>query len=254
MTEAMVELRDATIGYESSVVLQNIDFTLSRGEYVAIVGANGSGKSTLIKSILGLAAQHSGSLELFGRPAAQVHERWRIGYVPQRLSVGGPIPATVREVVASGRLARRGLWRRGNRADREAIDHALSKTNITSIANRTVGTLSGGQQRRVLIARALASQTDVLILDEPTAGVDVEAQAALADVLGQLSREGTTIALVTHDLDPFTEDLTRVVWVSRGSIEYDGPPTSAIVAAASEPFPHHHHEDELPTHDSGPMG
>ncbi len=243
MTDALVELRDASIGYEANVILRDIDFTLSRGEYVAIVGANGSGKSTLVKSFLGLTARFSGSLELFGLPAEHVKDPWRIGYVPQRQTVGGPIPSTVREVVASGRLARGGLWHRTNRADRAAVAEALVRTGIADLQSRPVHQLSGGQQRRVLIARALSSETDLLVLDEPTAGVDVDAQAALADVLGQLSREGTTIALVTHDLDPFADDLTRVVWVNNGRIEYDGPPTAAIVAAANEPFAHHHHPD-----------
>ena len=243
MTDALVELRDATIGYDANVILRGIDFTISRGEYVAIVGANGSGKSTLVKSFLGLAARFSGSLELFGLPAEHVKDPWRIGYVPQRQTVGGPIPSTVREVVASGRLARGGLWHRTNRADRAAVDDALVRTGIADLQNRPVHQLSGGQQRRVLIARALSSETDLLVLDEPTAGVDVDAQAALAEVLGQLSREGTTIALVTHDLDGFADDLTRVVWVNNGRIDYDGPPTATIVAAASEPFAHHHHPD-----------
>lgn len=253
MTQALIELRDATIGYDASVVLRDVDFSLSRGEYVAIVGANGSGKSTLVKSLLGLSSRYAGTLDLFGQPAERFREKWRLGYVPQRLTVGGPIPSTVSEVVSSGRLARGGLFHRVTTADRGAVKEALERTGIVPLAKHRVSTLSGGQQRRVLIARALASQTDVLILDEPTAGVDVEAQAALADILGQLSRDGTTIALVTHDLDPFADDLTRVLWVSRGRIEYDGPPTAAIVAAASEPFPHHHDDHDSP-HDPGPMG
>jgi zinc transport system ATP-binding protein len=239
-------LRAATLGYDDAVVLRDIDFAICAGEFTAIVGPNGSGKSTLVKSLLGLATRSSGDLDLFGLPAEQYRERWRIGYVPQRHTVGGPIPATVREVVASGRLPRSGLWRLPSAADRSAVNRAMERVDISDLASQPVHQLSGGQQRRVLIARALAAETELLLLDEPTAGVDVESQAALVQVLGDLSRQGVTIAVVTHDLEPFSPHLTRVVWVSHGRIEYDGDPTQAILLAASEPFAHHDHPDDPP--------
>lgn len=229
-------------------MLPAVDFAICAGEFTAIVGPNGSGKSTLVKSILGLATLHAGELTLFGTPADHFSQRWRIGYVPQRHTVAGPIPATVTEVVSSGRLARAGLFRPFGGADRTAVTDALERVGISDLARRPVHQLSGGQQRRVLIARALASDAELLLLDEPTAGVDVDAQAALVDVLGELSRQGVTIALVTHDLEPFSSHLTRVVWVSHGRIEYDGDPTQAILIAASEPFAHHDHPED-PPHD-----
>jgi zinc transport system ATP-binding protein len=204
-----------------------------------------------VKAVLGLALRTRGELDLFGVPDDRFHERWRIGYVPQRHTVGGPIPATVREVVASGRLPRSGLWKLPNAGDRRAVDRAMERVGVTDLDRQRVNQLSGGQQRRVLIARALAAETDLLLLDEPTAGVDVEAQAALVDVLGTLSRQGVTIAVVTHDLEPLSPHLTRVVWVSHGGIQYDGDPTQAIVLAASEPFAHHEHPDD-PPHDPLP--
>ena len=232
-------------------MLRDVDFAISDGEFVAIVGPNGSGKSTLVKSILGLTQRSAGHLDLFGVPSGSFKEWWRIGYVPQRHTVGGPIPATVREVVASGRLPRSGLWRPPSAADRRAVNRAMERVTITELAARPVHQLSGGQQRRVLIARALAAETDLLLLDEPTAGIDVEAQASLVDVLGSLSRQGVTIGVVTHDLEPFSPHLTRVVWVSHGRIEYDGDPTQAILLATSEPFAHHDHADD-PPHDPLP--
>ncbi len=232
-------------------MLHDIDFAICAGEFTAIVGPNGSGKSTLVKSILGLTDRSAGELDLFGVPAEQYRERWRIGYVPQRHTVGGPIPATVREVVASGRLPRSGLWTLPKAADRSAVSRAMERVGVSDLATQPVHQLSGGQQRRVLIARALAAETELLLLDEPTAGVDVDSQAALVDVLGALSRQGVTIAVVTHDLEPFSSHLTRVVWVSHGRIEYDGDPTQAILLAASEPFAHHDHPDD-PPHD--PLG
>lgn len=248
MTPALVELRAATLGYQDAEVLRGVEFAICAGEFVAVVGPNGSGKSTLIKSILGLASRTAGELNLFGVPAEHFGERWRIGYVPQRHTAGGPIPATVREVVSSGRLPRTGLWRLPRAADRSAVSHAIDRVGIGDLAARPVHQLSGGQQRRVLIARALAAESELLLLDEPTAGVDVDAQAALVDVLGALSRQGVTIAVVTHDLEPFSPHLTRVVWVSHGAIAYDGDPTQAVLLAASEPFAHHDHADD-PPHD-----
>ena len=244
MTPSLVHLSQATIGYDDSTVLSDIDVTIDEGDFTAIVGPNGAGKSTLVKAILGLVRLTSGSLELFGVPAREFDDRWRIGYVPQRQSVGGSIPATVREVVASGRLPRGGVLRWPNATDRRAVDAAMQRVSIDHLAGRSLHRLSGGQQRRVLIARALAGEADLLLLDEPTAGVDVDSQAALFDVLGELRASGVTIAVVTHDLQPFAEHLTKVLWVSRGQISYDGEPTPDIVAAASEPFAHHDHSTE----------
>jgi zinc transport system ATP-binding protein len=233
---------DATLGYGDHVVLRSVDFTLSRGEFVAVVGPNGSGKTTLIKSLLGLTDRLHGDLTLFGTPGNAFRQLWRMGYVPQRHTLGGPIPATVREVVTSGRLPRARWFLPLRRVDRQAVDDAMERVRITELADRPVAELSGGQQRRVLIARALASQTELLLLDEPTAGVDVEAQAALTEVLETLANTGTTIVVVTHDLAPFESLMTRVLWVSHGRIEYDGPPTDAVLMASSEPFAGHHHE------------
>jgi len=244
LTEGLVELCDGALGYDDTVVLRDVNFTISRGEFVAIVGPNGSGKTTLVKALVGLADRTNGSLELFGTPLEKFNQRWRVGYVPQRHTVGGPVPATVWEVVTSGRLARAKWFMPLRAADRVAVSEAMRRVGILDLQNRPVHRLSGGQQRRVLIARALASESELLLLDEPTAGVDVEAQAALATVLGQLAADGTTIALVTHDLEPFAANLTRVVWVSQGRIEYDGPPTAAVLAATREPFAHHDHDME----------
>ena len=153
LTEALVELRGATLGYADTPVLRDVDFAISAGEFVAIVGPNGSGKSTLVKSILGLTQRTRGRARALRRPVpSSYRERWRIGYVPQRHTVGGPIPATVREVVSSGRLPRSGLWRLPNAADRRAVNRAMERVTIGDLASRPVHQLSGGQQRRVLIA------------------------------------------------------------------------------------------------------
>jgi zinc transport system ATP-binding protein len=224
-------------------VIHGVDLSVSPGEFVALVGPNGSGKSTLVKAIVGLAEVQSGSVELFGAEGAT--RRSRVGYVPQRHTAGGPIPSTVEEVVSSGCLADR-RWRPLGRTDREATAAALDRLGLAPLARKPVERLSGGQQRRVLIARALVRDVQFLVLDEPTAGLDAEAQAELAEVLDQLSRTGTTILVVTHDTGPFERSLTRIVWISHGRIEYDGPPTEAILRATGEPFAHHDDDPSPP--------
>ena len=244
MTPPLVSLQRAEFGYDDHVVLHDVSTTIERGDFLAIVGPNGAGKSTLVKGMLGLVNVTAGGVEMFGTSANDLRDRWRVGYVPQRHTVGGPIPTTVHELVASGRLARRGLLRRSSGADRAAVEEAMHRVGVRELAGRPVHRLSGGQQRRVLIARALAADAELLLLDEPTAGVDIDAQAAVVDVLAALTADGVTVAVVTHDLEPFERLLTRVLWVSRGRVTYDGPPTATIVASASEPFSHHEHVDE----------
>ncbi|HEX5016838.1 MAG TPA: metal ABC transporter ATP-binding protein [Actinomycetes bacterium] len=242
----LAELRDAAFGYDDHVVLRDVSTTIDAGDFMAIVGPNGAGKSTLVKGILGLVDFAAGEVDMFGVPASALKDRWRVGYVPQRQTAGGPIPTTVKELVSSGRLARQGLFGRNSARDRMAVEQAMERVGVHHLAHTPVHRLSGGQQRRVLIARALAGDAQLLVLDEPTAGVDVDAQAAVVEVLADLSADGVTVVVVTHDLEPFAQLLTRVLWVSRGRITYDGEPTQAIIAAASEPFSHHDHGDEQP--------
>ena len=235
--------RGASIGYDQHPVLTDLDFTLARGEVVAVLGPNGSGKSTLIKGVLRLAQLQAGHLELFGTPAARFREWHRLGYVPQRHTVAGRIPVTVREVVSSGRLNRVRPWRRFTAADRCAIDCAIDTVGLARRDRDLVATLSGGQQRRVLIARALAADPEVLILDEPTAGVDLANQQVLADTLAALAGTGATILVVTHELGPLEPLITRTVVVRDGWIDYDGPP---VTGAPVEGADHHHPHGEPP--------
>ncbi|MDQ3716328.1 MAG: metal ABC transporter ATP-binding protein, partial [Actinomycetota bacterium] len=162
----LVRLRGASIGYDQSAVLHEADFSLEAGQAVAVLGPNGAGKSTLIRGILGLADIVAGSVELFGLPRSAFKQWHRLGYVPQSHGVASGIPSTVREVVASGRLARKGLTRRFSATDRNAVEAAIDIVGLSDRIRHPVGTLSGGQQRRVLIARALAGEPDLLVLDE----------------------------------------------------------------------------------------
>jgi zinc transport system ATP-binding protein len=241
--EPVVSCRGASIGYDQQPVLAGLDFTLAQGEVVAVLGPNGSGKSTLVKGVLGLAQLLSGHLELFGVPAASFRERHRLGYVPQRHTVAGGIPVTVREVVSSGRLNRVRPWRRFTSTDLRAIDGAIDTVGLAGCGRDLVATLSGGQQRRVLIARALAADPDVLILDEPTAGVDAANQRALAATLAGLVDAGTTILVVTHELGPLETMITRTVVVLAGRVDYDGPPVTGISVEGAD---HHHPHGDPP--------
>ncbi|WP_433468256.1 metal ABC transporter ATP-binding protein [Spirillospora sp. CA-128828] len=203
-------------------VLAGIDLRVGAGDVLAILGPNGAGKSTLVKALLGLVPLAAGRTEIYGEPPARFRDWKRIGYVPQRLPMGGGVPATVREIVASGRVARRSRWRPApfadRAADRAAVDRALETTGLTGRARDSAHLLSGGQQQRVLIARALAGEPDVFVMDEPTAGVDAGSQAALASALHGLARDGRTVVLVAHELGPMEPLVTRTVELGHGRV------------------------------------
>jgi zinc transport system ATP-binding protein len=231
-------LRDVSIGYDGRPVVRRVDLTVDRGEVVAVLGPNGSGKSTLVRGVLGLAHVLAGTIEVFGEPADQLRHRWRLGYVPQRHIVASGVPATVQEVVASGRLPRIRPWRRASALDRERVREAIATVGLAGQERHPVATLSGGQQRRVLIARALAGDPDMLILDEPTAGVDAANQQILAGTLARLVAAGATIVLVAHELGPAAGIVTRTVVMRDGTIAYDGRPRSTdLVGHGTD---HHH--------------
>lgn len=220
----LVRLLGASVGYDQRPVLRAANFALLAGDAVAVLGSNGAGKSTLIRAILGLAEVLDGTVELFGKPRASFREWHRLGYVPQSHTVVSGVPSTVAEVVSSGRLARKRFGRRFNSSDRSAIRSAIATVRLSDRAADSVGTLSGGQQRRVLIARALAGEPDILVLDEPTAGLDAESREVLAETLAGLVAAGTTLLLVTHELGEMRPLITRTVVVKDGRIAYDGVP------------------------------
>lgn len=239
-----LELRDATIGYGDVAIVRDVDLTVGAGEAVAVLGSNGSGKTTLARGLLGLAAVLGGEVRVLGAPVGGLREPGRVGYVPQRHTVSGAVPATVREVVGVGRLARLGLFRRLGRADRSAVTDAVAAVGLSDRLDDPVASLSGGQQRRVLVARALAAEPELLVMDEPTAGVDAANQEALAAVLARISAAGTTLLVVTHETAPLAGVLQRAVVVDHGRVAYDGPLEQA--AAHEEPGLHHHPPDRRP--------
>ena len=233
-----VRLRDARIGYGDVAVVQGVDLTVRDGEAVAVLGSNGSGKTTLARGLLGLATVLGGEVEVLGAPVGRPRERGRIGYVPQRHTVSGAVPATVREVVGVGRLARLGPFGRLRGDDHAAVRDAAAAVGLADRLGDPVASLSGGQQRRVLVARALAAEPELLVMDEPTAGVDAASQDALAAVLADVSATGTTLLVVTHETAALVGVLTRAVVVDHGRIAYDGP-----LADAGHVGGGHHHPE-----------
>lgn len=248
--EPVIELRGVDIGYDGHAVISGIDLTVTAGEAVGILGPNGSGKSTLIRGLLGLAPVLAGSLQLFGSTDTHQRDRLRIGYVPQRQTVLGGVPATVAEVVSSGRLGRRRNGRR-RAGDRVAVADALAAVGMADQTSQPLSDLSGGQQRRVLIARALASRPEILILDEPTAGVDAHNQEVLARTLADLKASGTTILMITHELGPVRPVFTRALALREGTIVYDGPP-ERIPDEHDGHDDHWHHEHGEPPERGNP--
>ena len=184
--------------YPGRIALDSVTLSIETSSVVAILGANGSGKSTFVKACLGLAPINSGGVKIFGENSSEFKDKSRIGYVPQRLHDVLGIPATVYEVVESGRLSH-GWLRRFNQLDQEKIAHAIEVVGLSERVHDSVNSLSGGQFQRALIARALASEPDLLFLDEPTAGVDLATQNVFADALNHLVTGGTTVILVSHD-------------------------------------------------------
>jgi zinc transport system ATP-binding protein len=179
--------------------------------------------------MLGVVDRLGGDVEWFGQRG---HEtvRSRVGYVPQRQSAAGPIPVTVAELVQSGRVGGAGWWRRQRASDRAAVNDAIAVVGLDDDARTPLSQLSGGQQRRAMVARGLASGADVLILDEPLAGVDAASQAALADTLGTLAGAGTTVVIVLHELGPIGPLVTRIVHMNAGVVSFDGPLAEAPMA------------------------
>lgn len=201
-----------------------MNVTLQPGKLVALLGANGSGKSTLVRALLGLVPTSHGSIELFGTDLRVFTDWARIGYVPQRVTASSGVPATVAEVVGSGRLTRGSWFRPASGADRAAVERALAIVGLTDRARDSVGRLSGGQQQRVLIARALSREPELLLLDEPIAGVDRASQDALVQALRDLAARGATVLVVLHELGLLAPLIDRVVVLRGGGVVHDGPP------------------------------
>ncbi|GAB78983.1 manganese/zinc/iron transport system ATP-binding protein [Austwickia chelonae] len=221
-TAPACRIHDLSVAYHEDLVLERIDIAVTPGKITAVVGPNGAGKSTLLKAALGLVPAVAGHAEFFGQPFPRV--RRRVGYMPQAASVDWDYPATVRTVVTMGTYGRLGWFRRPGAKEHQACEDALAHVGLSDLAHRQIGQLSGGQRQRTFLARILAQDPDLYLMDEPLAGVDTASGLAILDVLAGLRDRGKTVVLVHHDLDlvrEFCDDavLLATRQISAGSVE-----------------------------------
>ena len=223
--DVLLDVQDACVSYGSTRVLDHVTFTLRRGEFVGIVGPNGGGKSTLLKAALGLVPTTCGEVRLYGQPIHGFRDHGRVAYVPQNVvHVDARFPASAFEVALLGRVAKRGLFRRLNAEDRRATREAMEEVGVEHLADRQIGTLSGGERQRVFLAKAMASEPELLILDEPTTGVDPAAREEFYHLLDHLNHShAMTLLLVSHDTQAIAMTAHRLAALNR-TIVYDGPP------------------------------
>jgi len=225
MEQNIIELENLSFAYGNDEVLKNITLTIKRGDYLGIIGPNGSGKTTLVKIILGLLKPAAGSIKIFGQNISNFKEWSKIGYVPQRIiNLDVNFPATAKEVVLMGRYAKRGLLHKINKKDKEIVQQALARVNMLPYQDRLIGDLSGGQQQRIFIARALATEPEIIFLDEPTTSVDVSSREEFYSLLRKLNQESKlTLVLISHDIDAITREVSYVACIDKALICHSQP-------------------------------
>ena len=223
-TAPVLELEGVTARYDGTPALENVSFRVRRGDQVAVVGPNGAGKSTLFNLLAGILKPQQGVVRIAGSGPS---DHICIGYVPQRNRIDWRFPVNVEDVVMMGRIGKIGLLRRPGREDRQKVRDALAKVDMLSFAHRQIGELSGGQQQRVFLARALAQEAELLLLDEPLAGLDMPSQEAILRILSQMRADGITILVATHDLNQAAEKFDQMILLNRRVIAY-GPPSEVL--------------------------
>lgn len=241
----MSSLRTEGLGVSfGQPILRNVSITIEPGEFAALMGANGTGKTTLVRAAMGLIRREHGRAWLFDTPIDNFRDWHRVAYVPQRLVALSAVPLSVEEAVRSALANPRQRWRPLSREQRHSIHGALERVGLAKRHRDRLDDLSGGQQRRVMIARALVTDADLLIMDEPTAGVDQGEQSRLAGHMRDLHDAGATILLITHDLGPVASLATRAIVLGQpeqDSVRYDGP--TPPPARWTEHVWHHSHEN-----------
>jgi len=232
MPDPVIQIENAVVAYHETIALRNITLTVSRGEFVAIIGPNGAGKTTLLTIVNGLIRLTKGRVSILGEELNRYSRREvrkHMGYVAQVKTVDPRIPMSVREVVMLGRYGQIGLFRRPGRSDWLRVDEALEMVGMRHLLERPIGHLSGGEQQRVAIARSLAQEPDVFLLDEPTASLDWKAQTEILELVRRIHDERhLTTLFVTHDLDALPHTCDRVILMKSGSIIGDGAPDKLI--------------------------
>ncbi|MBP3039652.1 metal ABC transporter ATP-binding protein [Bacillaceae bacterium Marseille-Q3522] len=217
MKEAIIQVQNLSYKYERDFVLENVQLTVNKGDFLGIVGPNGSGKSTLLKLMLGLLKTQSGDIRLFGQSIAAFKDWQQVGFVSQKAnSFNTGFPATVYEVVISGLTKKIGLFHKPSKADKEKVLEMINTVGLMKFHKKNIGELSGGQQQRTFIARALVNNPELLILDEPTVGVDAENVQSFYEMLDNLNKQfGMTLLLVTHDIGTITDKVSHIACLNK---------------------------------------
>ncbi|RNL86992.1 metal ABC transporter ATP-binding protein [Halostreptopolyspora alba] len=227
MTTPALRVRDLTVRYGDVLALDSVSLTVAPARICGLVGTNGSGKTTLFKSVLGLVTAEDGQVDMHGHRPREARTKGIVGYVPQTEQVDWHFPVRVIDVVMMGRYGHMGPTRRPRRADHDAVTAALERTGLTHLAHRQIGALSGGQRKRAFIARAIAQDANLLLLDEPFAGVDSHAQADIVDVLHAMRHEGHTLLVSTHDLAGLARLCDEAILLQRRVVAH-GPPERVL--------------------------
>ncbi len=224
MKSPIIRLENVTVRYHNIAVLESINIDINTGDFLAVLGPNGGGKTTLLKVILGLIEPDEGSIRIFGDPVAELNKhRQNIGYVPQISSADQNFPAKVKDVVMMGRYGKIGLFKRPGRIDKKAVESAMERIKILDIADVPVSRLSGGQRQRVFLARALATEPEILILDEPTTGVDSMTSESLYELLHELHDKNITILIVSHDIGVVASHVTSITCLNKKMVAHGRP-------------------------------
>ncbi len=222
--QPVLDVRNLTVRYNGREALQDASFHLHAGERIAVVGPNGAGKSTLFKAVAGVLMPSGGQINVYGSgPKAHVC----IGYVPQRSQVDWSFPVSVGDVVMMGRIAKLGLFGWPRKRDWELVHAALKMVDLDDLSRRQIGQLSGGQQQRMFIARALAQEAELMLMDEPLTGLDTPAQESLLDLLDLLKRRKVTVMVATHDLEQAARHFERIMLLNRRIVAF-GPPAEVL--------------------------
>jgi ABC-type Mn2+/Zn2+ transport system ATPase subunit len=235
MTEPVIQIKNVVVSYRHSVALRGVSLKVARGEFIGLIGPNGAGKTTLLTVVNGLAHVLEGDIQVLGRDVnsrARHELRKYVGYVAQAANIEKRMPVSAREVVMIGRYGRLGLFHRPSRHDWELVDAALEMVGMAHLSQRPIGHLSGGEQQRIAIARCLAQEPDIFLLDEPTASLDWKAQTEILELVKQIHKERhLTTLFVTHNIDTLPHAFDRVVMMKDGHIIGDGPPEELVTTA-----------------------
>ncbi|SFM39144.1 zinc transport system ATP-binding protein [Gracilibacillus orientalis] len=249
MSKPIVEMKNVSFHYGDRQALSDVNFIINEGDFIGLVGPNGGGKTTLIKLLLGMEKQTNGTIQLFGQPIHKFKEKNKLSYVSQKANTfNRGFPATVEEVVTMGLTAKLGYFRRLSRQHKKRIYEAVEKVGMTGYLSENIGELSGGQQQRIFIARALVSNPQLIILDEPTVGVDAENVEKFFELLHELNKQNITLLLITHDIGTMTHHASRVACLNK-TLHFHGNPNEFQTLSKDQLSDFYGHPLNLVTHE-----